>query len=82
MNQVNTHEPFVSADKIAEFLHTKRRRVLQMVAEGTIPAHPISGRKRFTYAFRISEVAAAVASRVTMRPAAPSTGVQNEWMDQ
>jgi len=56
-------EPFVTAERVAEFLGLTRRQVLTMARTGEIPAHPISGRKRHVWTFRISEVAGQVAIR-------------------
>jgi hypothetical protein len=57
-------EPFVSAERIAEFLG--RRQVVQMARTGALPAHPISGQKRHIWVFRISEVSGHIAERCTI----------------
>jgi excisionase family DNA binding protein len=54
-------EPFVDADRAADFLGITRRRMLEMARAGEIPGHPIGGGKRKTWRFRLSEVAEAVA---------------------
>ena len=59
-------EPFVSAERVAEFLGITRRQVLQMARAGAIPAHPISGQKRHVWTFRISEVTQHIANRSRM----------------
>jgi hypothetical protein len=54
-------EPFVDADRVAEFLSMPRREVLKLTREGTITAYPISGRIRKTFKYRLSEVGRDVA---------------------
>jgi hypothetical protein len=49
-------EPFVDADRVAEFLSMPRREVLKLTREGTITAYPVSGRIRKTFKYRLSEV--------------------------
>jgi hypothetical protein len=49
-------EPFVDADRVAEFLSMPRREVLKLTREGKITAYPLSGNVRKTFKFRLSEV--------------------------
>jgi len=51
-------EPYVDADTIASYLSESRKTVVKMAREGKITAYPFSGRTRFTYKFKRSEVAA------------------------
>jgi excisionase family DNA binding protein len=60
-------EPFVDANKAAEFLVITRRRVLEMARSGEIPAHAIGEGKRKMWRFRLSELAEAI---VAKKPAA------------
>jgi len=53
-------EPFVTADVVANFLSIPRRMVAVLARRGEIPAHPLTGRLRKTWRFKISEVAAAL----------------------
>jgi hypothetical protein len=62
-------EPFVDADRAAEFLVITRRRVLEMARAGDIPAHAIGVGKRKMWRFRLSELAEAI---VAKKPAATS----------
>lgn len=55
-------EPFVDANRAAEFLVITRRRVLEMARAGEIPAHAIGKGARKMWRFRLSELAAAVLS--------------------
>ncbi len=55
-------EPFVDANKAAEFLGITRRRLLELARAGQIPAHPIGCGKRKTWRFRLSEIAAAIST--------------------
>jgi excisionase family DNA binding protein len=55
-------EPFVSAIEVAKYLGLSPRTVAKMAREGRLPAHRISGSKRKTWRFLISEVSAFVAS--------------------
>jgi excisionase family DNA binding protein len=67
-------ESFVSAEKVAEFLGTTRRQVLQMVRAGDLPAHPLTGRKRHVWVFRISEITGHIAARrVNVRSGSPTS---------
>ena len=56
-------EPFVDANKAAEFLVIKRRRVLEMARTGEIPAHAIGEGKRKMWRFRLSELAEGIVSK-------------------
>ncbi len=38
-------EPYVKADKVAEFLSTPRREVLKLTRQGVITGYPISGNR-------------------------------------
>jgi hypothetical protein len=60
-------EPFVDANRAAEFLVITRRRVLEMARVGQIPAHGIGEGKRKMWRFRLSELAEAF---VAKKPAA------------
>jgi hypothetical protein len=54
-------ERFVSADEAAQFLCVKRRYLLELARRGVVKAHPLgTGRKRKTWVFRLSELAASV----------------------
>jgi excisionase family DNA binding protein len=55
-------EPFVSAIEVAKYLDLSPRTVAKMAREGRLPAHRISGSKRKTWRFLISEVSAFLAS--------------------
>ncbi len=56
-------EPFVDEEVIALFLSVTPRRVLEMVRDGEIPAHPIDRRSRNTWRFRISEVSETISAK-------------------
>jgi hypothetical protein len=62
-------EPFVDADRAAEFLVVPRRRLLEMGRAGEIPAHPIGWGKRKTWRFRLSELADAIPAEKRAVPA-------------
>jgi len=55
-------EPFVDAERAADFVGLRRRRLLQMARAGEIPAHPIGTGQRKTWRFRLSELAQAIAT--------------------
>ena len=55
-------EPFVDAERAAEFLVITRRHLLEMARAGEIPAHPIGGGRRRTWRFRLSEIADAIST--------------------
>lgn len=55
-------EPFVDAIRAAQFLSLRPRRVLELARQGILPGHPIGTGKRCFWRFRLSEIAATVAS--------------------
>ncbi len=56
-----TPEPFVSADKAAQFLCIKRRYLLELARRGMAGAYGLgTGSKRKVWVFRLSELAASV----------------------
>jgi len=57
-----TLEGFVDADEAAKFLSLNRRRILELARAGKLPGHPIGDGARRVWRFRLSELAAAVAS--------------------
>ena len=57
-----TPEPFVSAEKAADFLGVSRRYLLSLARKGIAGAYPLDGQaKRKVWVFRLSELAAAIA---------------------
>ena len=56
-------EPFVDANRAAEFLFLRPRRVLELARQGAVPAHPLGEGQRKVWRFRLSELAAAMCSR-------------------
>jgi hypothetical protein len=56
-------EPFVDAEKGAEFLGITRRRLLEMARAKEIPGHAIGRGKRKTWRFRLSELADTVVGK-------------------
>jgi hypothetical protein len=52
-----TYEPFVDADTVAAFISQPRKTVIRRAREGKLTCYRVSGRRRFTYKFRLSEVA-------------------------
>jgi len=60
-------EPFVSADEAAEFLSIDRRFLLALARRGIAGAYPLgTGECRRTWVFRLTELAAAIASKSTV----------------
>jgi hypothetical protein len=55
-------EPFVDAEKAAEFLNLRPRRLLELARAGSIPAYPIGNGQRRVWRFRLSEIASALAA--------------------
>ena len=55
-------EPFVDAQKAAEFLSLRPRRVLELARMGIIPAYPLGAGRRRVWRFRLSELATALRS--------------------
>ena len=56
-------EPFVSADVAARFLGIKRRMLLDLARRGISGAYPITGERRKTWIFRLSELGVAIDHR-------------------
>jgi Helix-turn-helix domain len=69
-------EPFVDANRAAEFLSLRRRRVLELARGGEIPAHPLGNGSRKVWRFRLSELAAAIDARHNITSSRPCS--QNE----
>lgn len=67
-------EPFVDANRAAEFLLITRRHLLELARAGVIPAHPIGNGKRKTWRFRLSEIADAISTERSCVP-----GLQNGY---
>jgi hypothetical protein len=60
-----TPEPFVSAERAAEFLGIRRRRLLALARKGIAGAYAIDARaQRKTWVFRLSELVAAIVKSV------------------
>jgi hypothetical protein len=57
-----TPEHFVDADEAATFLSLTRRRVLDLARARQLSGHPIGDGSRRVWRFRLSELAAAIAS--------------------
>jgi hypothetical protein len=53
-------EPYVDADRAANFLQLKRRQLLRLARVGELPAHPIGRGRRKSWRFRLSELSEAV----------------------
>jgi hypothetical protein len=63
MNSELTLENFVDANRAADFLGIKPRRLLEMARAGQIPGHPLGTGARRTWRFRLSEIAKVVGAR-------------------
>lgn len=61
-------EPFVDANRAAEFLVITRRHLLEMARAGEVPAHPIGRGRRKLWRFRLSEIAAAISTEKRCDP--------------
>lgn len=64
-------EHFVDADEAARFLRLRRRTLLQMARDGTVPAHPLGDGPRKMWRFLISELDDWLRSRVHSGPRRP-----------
>ena len=75
-------EPFVDANRAAEFLCLRPRRVLELARQGAIPAHPLGAGQRRVWRFRLSELAAAMCSRALnydRQSSAPKENQHGAW---
>lgn len=74
MAEESTHlEPFVDPSTAAGFLSIKPRQLLELARAGVLPGHPIGRGKRHSWRFRLSELAASIASSVDSRSAVPGS---------
>jgi hypothetical protein len=71
ISSVDSFEPFVDAERVAKFLSTTRRQVLEMARREELPAHPLGQGRRRRWRFRLSEVGTAVAARGGVSSEAP-----------
>ncbi len=55
-NQAASLEPFVSAERAAEFLAMSRKTILVLARKGYLPGHPVGQGVRKTWKFRLSEL--------------------------
>ena len=55
-NQAASLEPFVSAERAAEFLAMSRKTLLALARKGYLPGHPVGQGVRKVWKFRISEL--------------------------
>lgn len=63
-----THEPYVSADIVAEYLDVERRQVLALARREKLPAHAIDPTaKRKLLRFKLSEIDAALSENPTLK---------------
>lgn len=61
-----TSEPFVNADRAAQFLDMPRKTLLGLARRGKLPAHGIPGKgRKKSWRFRISELDRWMHSEVT-----------------
>lgn len=57
-------ESFIGAAEAAAFIGLHRKTLLRLAREGSIPAHPLTGKRRRIWRFLISELDAWARSRV------------------
>jgi predicted DNA-binding transcriptional regulator AlpA len=55
-NQAASLEPYVSAERAAEFLAMSRKSILALARKGYLPGHPVGQGVRKTWKFRLSEL--------------------------
>ena len=55
-NQAASLEPFVSAERAAEFLAMSRKTILALARKGYLPGHPVGQGVRKVWKFRLSEL--------------------------
>jgi excisionase family DNA binding protein len=61
-------EPFVDAERAAQFLSVTPRYLLELARKGELPAHPLGNGSRRIWRFRLSELAAAIGGRTAQNP--------------
>jgi hypothetical protein len=49
-------EPFVDAERAANFLSMRRKTLLELARRGKLPGHPVGSGQRKMWKFRISEL--------------------------
>ncbi len=67
-------EPFVDAERAAEFLSVRPRWLLELARAGKVPAHPLGDGKRRVWRFRLSELAHSMGNRMVASSSNPSYG--------
>ena len=67
-------EPFVDANRAADFLSIKPRQVLALARTGRLPAHPLGTGPRKVWRFRLSELAESLGKKVVASAARPRYG--------
>lgn len=61
-------EPFVDAERAAQFLSVTPRHLLELARKGEMPAHPLGNGTRRIWRFGLSELATALGGRRTQNP--------------
>jgi len=57
-------EPYIDASEAAAFIKLNRKTLLRLARDGSIPAHPLTGRRRRIWRFLVSELDDWARSRV------------------
>jgi len=61
---IEEFEPFVDADRAAEFLSIDRETIIRWARKGTIPGHPLGAGRRRVWRFRYSELSTWAGAKV------------------
>jgi hypothetical protein len=75
---MNNPEPFVDADRAAEFLAITPRRVKELARQGLLPAHPLGNGRRHVWRFRLSELAHSMGNKLVAPELDPSYGLAHK----
>lgn len=74
-------EPFVAAERAAEFLSVRPRYLLNLARRGVVPAYPLGSGPRKVWRFRLSELSRALTTRTehNLASSLPRPKGDNEW---
>ena len=66
-----SREPFIDANQAAKLLSLSPKTLLRFARQGTIPAHPLTGKTRRQWRFLESELYAWAQERLNLRASDP-----------
>lgn len=65
-NVIDPIEPYIAAERAADFLSLSRKTLLKLARKGKVPAHPVGEGRRKLWRFRLSELDRWIRTEVTL----------------